>query len=346
MLRLELVTRDLAKWPDLSHFADRTIWQTPAWLGFVVETQHAEPILAEVRDGADVVGYYTGLIVRKFGLKILGSPMTGWTTAYMGFNLLPGVSRREALAALLRFAFEELGCVHTEFMDMHLTVEEADGLGFEQRPMDGFQVDLAKTEEELFAGFSKTCRWSVRKAEKLGVVVEEATDESFADDFYSQLMDVFGKQSLVPTYPIERVRALMRHLLPVGQLLLLRARDPEGRCIASGIFPGGSNFMVYWGGASWREYQHLLPNEAIQWYAMRYWQARGMKLYDMMGKGEYKRKYGGKRVSIPWFRKSRSPIFETARRMARAAFGVQQRVRGRLRAGNAATQGSEGEQEG
>ena len=72
----------------------------------------------------------------------------------------------------------------------------------------------------------------------MGVVVEEARDDAFADDYYAQLVEVFANQGLTPTYNVARVRLLIKHLLPTGCLLLLRARDPERRCIATGIFLG------------------------------------------------------------------------------------------------------------
>ena len=80
--------------------------------------------------------------------------------------------------------------------------------------------------------------------------VEEAQDLAFADDYYAQLKDVFAKQSLVPTYEVERVRELIKNLLPTGMLLLLRARDQEGNCIATGIFPAMNKTMYFRGGAS------------------------------------------------------------------------------------------------
>jgi len=60
------------------------------------------------------------MIVTKFGMRILGSPLPGWTTSYMGVVLQPEVSRVEALAALKRFAFEDLKCVHMEIMDRRI----------------------------------------------------------------------------------------------------------------------------------------------------------------------------------------------------------------------------------
>ena len=323
---------DLTHWGEiLDTFEDRTIFQTPAWLTFVAKTQHAEPVLAALGDDRRTFGYFTGVIINKFGFKILGSPFPGWTTAYMGLNLLPGFARRNAVQALADFAFSRLGCVHLEFMDRYLGLEELNGLGFQCRLYRGFEIDLTQREEDLFAHMSSACRRCIRKAQKNGVFVEEAQDLAFADDYYAQLKDVFAKRSLVPTYGVERVRELIKNLLPTGMLLLLRARDQEGNCIATGIFPAMNKTMYFWGGASWRHYQFLRPNEAIQWYAMNYWKHRGMQRYDMGGGGKYKRKFGGYPISVPWFSKSKYPWIDPMRNMAKHAYIFGQRWLGTMK---------------
>ena len=84
------------------------------------------------------------------------------------------------------------------------------------------------------------------ETEKSGVTIEEASDEDFAEEYYDQLKDVFGKQGLVPTYDLARVRQLIKHLRPTGRLLLLRARNAEGRCIATGIYPAMNRLSHFW----------------------------------------------------------------------------------------------------
>src|SRR5258705_13983443 len=106
------------------------------------------------------------------------------------------------------------------------------------------------------------CRRCVRKAEKSGVRIEEAHDLAFADEYYEQLKDVFAKQSLVPTYSVERVRSLVRNMEPSGNVLLIRARDAEGKCIATGIYPDFNKIPEVWGKASFRASHNLRPNEA------------------------------------------------------------------------------------
>ena len=44
-------------WETLDRFADRTVFQSRAWLEFVAESQDATPVVAELRDGSDVVGF-------------------------------------------------------------------------------------------------------------------------------------------------------------------------------------------------------------------------------------------------------------------------------------------------
>src|SRR5882724_942823 len=87
-------------WGRLDGFADRTVFQTREWLQFVHETQRARIVLFELMDGSEVAGYFTGLVFSRLGMRMLGSSFPGWTTPYMGFNLAPGASRRDALAAV------------------------------------------------------------------------------------------------------------------------------------------------------------------------------------------------------------------------------------------------------
>ena len=316
-LQFERLDLEACDWERMDAFPDRQVFQTREWLDFLAETQGAEPIVCALKDGSATVGYFTGAVVRSYGIRMLGSPLPGWATGYMGFNLEAGVSRADAAAALVRYARESLSCAHVELRDRDLAVLEADGGKFGVDRFTTFEIDLTRGEDEILAGMKGNCRRSVRKAEREGVVTEAASDPEFADDYYAQLVDVFAKQSLRPTYGIDRVRALIRHLQPSGRLLLVRARNAQGKCIATGIFPAVGRSTYFWGGASWREHQILQPNEAVLWFAMRYWKERGVEAFDMGGGGEYKRKYGGDELVVPHLSWSRYHALETMRGLVR-----------------------------
>jgi hypothetical protein len=333
MLRLERLDVASCDWGSLDVLPDRVLGQTREWLAFLSETQGGQPVVARLLDGETALGFFTGLVFRRFGVRILGSPFPGWTTPFVGFNLKEPVEPRGLLPALERFAFKDLACMHVELRDKHLRPGSVAPEGWVLGPEPTLLLDLTPSEDELLARMSSSRRRNIRLAERNGIQIEEATDSAFADDYYTQLEDVFGKQSLVPTYGIERVRALIRHLLPTGRLLLLRARTENGRCIATGIYPGFNGVAQFWGGASWRSDQSLRPNEAVMWHAIRFWRSRGVRELDLGYGAEYKRAWGDLvEVDIPYLRRSRVPGLLQARRVAKDAARMSQRARGAVRA--------------
>lgn len=340
-LKFERVVWEELDWAGFANYPDHNLFQSRAWIEFLAEVQRAEPVAAILTDGRREYGRFVGLVVRRMGMRFLGCPLPGWTTPYMGFNVSPEIPRRLAAEALVEFAFDKLGCIHVELRDRWLGETDVAGLRFGLRQDVGyddrtFEIDLTQGEDAIFGRMESACRRCIRQGEKRGVVVEEASDDAFADEFYAQLTDVFVRQGLVPTYSVDRVRALIRHLQPAGQLLLLRARNAEGECIATGIYPAAGDTALFWGGASLKEHQNLRPNETLHWYAMRYWKARGIARYDMGGYMEYKRKYGGEEVSIPGFRRSRSQVIAAARSLAPRGMRAKQLVLGRMQRGRSA----------
>jgi CelD/BcsL family acetyltransferase involved in cellulose biosynthesis len=284
------------------------VFCTPEWLEYVARTQQAEPVVAQVRRDGAPVGAFTGLIVRRLGIRILGSPFQGWMTGPMGFDLAPGVSRAEAMQALARFAFGELGCLHVEVTDRGSSFEELDSVRGRLGRFNTFELDLRRDEEALLAGLTSSCRRALRKGERAGITVEEAHGVEFADEYYAQLREVFDRQGFAPPYGLERVRELIRCVEPSGRLLLLRAVGPDGARIATAIFPFGPDFAYFWGGASWEADRILRPNEAIFWHAIRHFRERGVAVFDFGGGGgQFKRKFGGPPREIPVLRRSRVP---------------------------------------
>jgi CelD/BcsL family acetyltransferase involved in cellulose biosynthesis len=318
-------------WGTLDAFPDRLVYQTREWVTFVAETQHADPVVARIHDDDNTAGYFTGLVQRRIGLAILGSPMPGWTTAFMGFNLGPGASRRAALQSLTDFAFRELRCVHVEVHDRFLSADDLGGIGYTRHPWTGVEVDLGGSEDEVWSNLKSTCRTAIRKASRHGVIVEVADDYAFADDFYGQLVDVFAKQALVPPYGVGRIRELIRIVHPTGRLLLMRARNASGECIATGIFPAMKGRMHFLAGASLRGHQDVRPNEALMWAAMMYWKRRGVEVCDLGGFMSYKRKWGGVEIEVSSASASRLRGLSFLRDVAQRAHATRQAARGRIR---------------
>jgi hypothetical protein len=242
-------------------------------------------------------------------------------------------------------AFDELKCLYMEISDRLFTAAEGEAVGFKVRYLESYETDLRQPEEQIFGQMTSACRRCIRKAEKSGVIIEESRDPEFAEQYYDQLKDVFEKQRLVPTYGVDRVRALIRHLAPTGRLLQIRALDPRGACMGTGIYVGLNKLATFWGNASYRSMQILRPNEALHWYAIRYWKARGIEVFDWGGGGTYKEKYGPRPIRTPWFSKARYKVLDSLRDAAKAAVDARQRTLGRWRAGKPADEAGDADAE-
>jgi hypothetical protein len=295
---------------------------------FVARAQQAEPVVAALLDKDNTVGYFSGLMINRLGLRILGSPFPGWTTQSMGFTLTGAVTRRDAAAALPAFAFRSLGCVHLEAVDRQLDETDLEGLGFKSSTWHSYELRLG-ADEEMLRGFTGTRRRAIQKAARVGVVVEQATGVNFADEYHEQMREVFAHKSLAPNYGVQRVRDLIAALEPTGQLLLLRAFSPDGVCIATMISPAFGGTAYFWGGASIKKYQVLNPNEALVWHALQYWRDRGMSHFDFGGVNDYKRRYGGTQVSMVEFRRSRLKGIAAMRDVGRKAVTLHQIQQGK-----------------
>ena len=289
-------------------FADRVVFQTREWLEFLARTQRAQPVVATVMDDGEHVGYFTGLIIRRMGLRILGSPFPGWTTESMGFNLERGrePARRRGRAGPLRVPGARLrarraqgppaearrsrrpavrqpahadvrgGPVRRGGGDLRADVERLPARGAQGR--EGRRHRRAGGGRLVRGGVLRAARGRVRPAIARAALRRRARPRA------------------------HRVPASR----PVACCCSARARR-EGLPIATGIFPAFNGTAYFWGGASVREHQILRPNEAIFWHAMRYWRGRGMTALDLGGGGDYKRRYGPRELRLPLFRRSRFP---------------------------------------
>ena len=331
-VRLVRAPLDAMPWDELDARPGRSVFRTRPWLEFLRTTQGAQPVVARVLVDGEPSGWFTGAVVRRFGFRILGSPLRGWTTSSMGFDLDRPVPAGDLLAAVRRHAFSDLGCVHLELMDRAIGGDVVVPHQFRSDPFRGWELRIDRDDDELLAAMRPNGRRDVRRALRNGVVVGEVDprrDPGFAAEYYDQVRSAFAKRGLSPTYPVERVTAMIEALHPAGLVVLLRARDPQGRSAATGLFPGlAGSTAVFWMGASPPDQQSLLPNEALMWHALRTWRDRGAVRFDFGGGGGYKRKYGGDEVEVPWFRSSRVAALEQVRDVVkRRARAAQRRAR-------------------
>lgn len=283
-------------WEIINGSPDHNVFKSKEWFEFLKKAKNAMPFIIRIEKQSEIVGFLLSIKINKWGIKIVASPFEGYTTWFQGISFIKECSIDEKFIvynSLIEFLFNKNHCWVFQARDFSLyNISLPEGGIFENK--NALILDLTKDIKEIYNKFSySSCKYSIRKAQKLGVIIQEPKNlNEFVNNYYSQLLDVFSKQNLKPTYSIKRVETLVEELYPSGQLLLLEARSPEGNCIATGIFPGVNKLANFWGGASYREFQYLNPNEPLIFEAIKIWKSRGIEKFEFGGGGNYKKKFG------------------------------------------------------
>jgi len=283
---------------------NKSIVTTVEWIRFIEEDSKALPYILRITRAGKFVGYFSSLIIKKFGFKIVGSPFPGWSTVYMGLDVLDISDKIKVLPELISFVMKDTGCAYFQITDRDFNYEELEKIKSNKKIIvtdcHTLELDLAEDDAAQYKKMKTDCRNFIKQFERRGAVIEQAEpNDAFAVEYYELLKDVFAKQNLVPTYTAEKVKCLIKHLAKSNSVLCLRVKDPEGNSIATSIFPGFNKKMFFWGGASLRPFQHFRPNEYMIYTAMHYWRERGCTEFDMVGDRQYKKKFGSWPVKYP-----------------------------------------------
>jgi hypothetical protein len=250
----------------------------------------------------------------------------------MGLDLNFGVDKIEVINDLVPFLFRTEHCHYIRITDRTINEIEAKQAGFYYNQIATLELKVNLSDDAIFKNMKTDCRNYIRQFERKGAKIEVAIpDEVFAREYYDQLKDVFAKQKLVPNYSVDKVIKLLQSLQPENNVLCLRVLDPEGKSIATSIFPGYNKKFFFWGGASYREYQHYRPNEFMIWTAIKYWRERGCEIFDMVGVRPYKKKFGPSEVNYVALIFPKYNILRKFEKLAARMFYLRIRALGKLK---------------
>ena len=279
----------------------KTVFQTTEWINFITVNQNGIPVLLKIIDERDdTKAYFVGLIVKKAGIKILGSPFEGWLTCDMGFIRISEFDINKALKSVAKYAFKALNCFFVQVTDYQMKFDELDPK-IRRYSTKILHIDNSKPLENIIEGFSKNGRRDVRASQRKGVVIKKVPfDKHFADIYYDQLKDVFAKQNTKPFYSLEKIYDLVDAFKDKqDRVLAMEAFAPDAHCIATVFSFGFGEWAYYIGAASYREYQKYLPNEALFYAFVEHWNENKIKNIDLVGYREYKMKYSPTIIEVP-----------------------------------------------
>lgn len=306
---------------------DAELFHRRPWLDFLAASCGADIRLWAILEAQETVGYFAGGIIRKGPFRVLGSPLKGWGTNYMGPISLGHLDVAAFLGAVDSLArTERLAMVELE--SRMLDTAAMATAGYQCVPGDTYVLSLTTDSRHLWEHLDSHARNRIRRALGAGLSVEEADTSQVAGTFYDQYCQVLKHKAVAPPYTRDRPRLLFEHLTPANQLFALCVRDTVGNVIATGLFPHDDRTMYFWGGASWRESRDLCPNDLLHWHAIRLAAAHKLVYYDMCGTGRFKRKFRGAHVSLARWHK----FFLPGARWARGGYEALHEARRRVHA--------------
>jgi hypothetical protein len=323
-----LLEDQVVRWDELiASYPNRYLYHRKAWLDYISASQNAEIRFWAIREGSRTVGYFSGGVIRKGPYRILGSPLKGWCTNFMGPVFSEGFDEDAFFRAIDALALAE-GFAMVEIEQPALSKDAFQRRGFEPVCCPNLVVRLEPGHpERMWERLDSKVRTKVRKAKRLGLTAELTTDPGIAEIYYEQFLGRLVEKTYVPPYGPETPRLLCEYLMPHDLILALRVRDPKGRTIATALYPHDGQTLYGWGRSSRSDAWEFCPNEYVQWMMIELAASRGLKYYNMCSYGEFFGKFGGDLGEVTRWHK----FYSQTARFARTGYEIFHRQQIRLR---------------
>lgn len=288
---------------EFQNYKNKNLFTTIDWLCFLSEWKNVNPIILRVTNESNqLVAHFTGCIFYKYGIKILGSPFWGWMGQHMGFDFVDIANVDKSLlldeiTEYIRIQLKVKFFVFADFQYEEDDIKQCKTQFFADNIRGSYFLDLTQPEENLFKNFKSGYRTCVRKFEKLGGTIEEEYSQDFMEEHHKQLKDVFERKSMTP--PNYKQRLNLLHEKNPNMILSIKALDDKGNNIASSYYLAAGSMAFFQSNASYTDALKYNANQALMWYAIKYFKSNGYKTLDLAGRASYKENFGPILKSTP-----------------------------------------------
>jgi hypothetical protein len=193
----------------------------------------------------------------------------------------------------------------------------------EFRDLDGYGQEIAFThlidlqgmnEEQLWNGYKKRVRRDVRKAEKSGISIHEATNPGEIDALFGLYLQTMKRNEAYNIWTKKMFYAIHRDLAQQGEakILLAKLRD---EIIAGIILLFSPDTTYYFFAASAKKYLSLCPNDLLVHHGICLTIMKGKRYFDLMASQKedvalmnFKEKWGAQKCPFYFYEKSLTSI--------------------------------------
>jgi Acetyltransferase (GNAT) domain len=326
---------ELERWDDLTRsFSNYRVVHTMAWIRSLEGSGFGQPQFFVFEKADEVVGCMPGLLSEVGPFRLFGSPPPASQTVSMGpvFDE-DRVATAELMEALVPYLERELGVHHMEIMSPDLDPATMLSHGFRGEPWPTYRVELfPEDESRTMRGFKESARRNVSRGIKLGLQVRFESEESFVDQHFEQIKEVYVRGGHAVNFGRERVLECFRRMRDAGTLLAVSVHLPEEPVsIATGMFTVEGPELLLWTWAHKEQHRWYRPTELMTWRVMQRAMQAGCRTFDLMGLGDFKTKFGAEldQRKYRWVR-SRYRWLTGMRDLAAKGLQWHQALRGRV----------------
>ena len=161
--------------------------------------------------------------------------------------------------------------------------EQLTGAGFSPsrtsiQPRQTIMISLEGEPEDWLARMKQKTRYNIRLAEKKDVVIEQSSDV----DAFAALMAVTGERDEFGIHSAAYYRQVYDYFAPEDACTMFMATYQEQPLAAIMVFARGERAWYFYGASNNRE-RNRMPTYLLQYEAMRWAAARGVRHYDLWG---------------------------------------------------------------
>ena len=187
--------------------------------------------------------------------------------------------------------------------------------GYEYGAWDNFLIDLTKPNDGLWKSLKKDKRQAVRKAERSGLEIVEATGRDEIPIFYDLVKERYVKRQN-PLEDMSNFDAVFDILVHNGNAKIFFVKYGD-EYIATRLVLLYKGVIYAWYSGSNSEYLQYHPNDFITWQVLKWGSENGFHTFDFGGGGtsdeisagwvEFKRRFGGELVNYGRYTKVHQP---------------------------------------
>lgn len=290
----------------LTSMPNWTIFQTAEWFN-----TNASVFFGKVErkgivfyDEEGIAGVMPVVITRKFGFRLVGSPLRHLGLPYVG------MAWRNDLEHCVR----EFGhFCKKQKIDMGMITFSGDEPALQakrdrhtSRVFTETVVALERNEDQILAAMKPRSKTRIRQSGKAAFTIDENRDAGQLSEFLSLRGEMYDLQKM----DWQRAHVYIAEIMSIfdpGQVKIFTIRydDRTAACAVVLLF---RDVAYYWDGATDPGFDSLSPGYPLQWHIIRWARSKGYKFYNLSGTNTpsiafFKKGFGGEErryVSLQW----------------------------------------------